>query len=182
MPEPHNDNDSAMDAPTGISAMGYNLKQKWINQWTSSLNKTVDQLGPVYSTAQVSSTKDETVDQLEEQPSRLHHTLLGLASRGLIRQDLLRRLWDLEGKQVSRDEAGCVRGSSSTSLSTTPSMVSAGLVEWSPPSSSSEGGGLAQFGLHASKSKRGYSQLDRLASSKLKSDGWRAGQFGLHAA
>ena len=128
--------------------------------------KTVDQLGPVHSTAQVSSTKDEIVDQLEEQPSRLHHTLLGLASRGLIRQDLLQRLLDLEGKQVSRDKAGCVRGSSSTSLSTLPSTVSAGLVEWPPPSSSSEGGGLAQFGLHASRSKRGYSQPDRVIASK----------------
>ena len=83
MPEPHN-NDN-------------NPRKMWTNQWTSSRNESVDQLGPVYTAAQVSSRK--TVDQLEEQPSRLHHTLLGLASRGLIRQDLLRRLLDWRGSK-----------------------------------------------------------------------------------
>ena len=54
MPEPHKHNDIAMDAPTGIFAMAsYNFKKMWIHQWTSSLNK----MGPVYATAQVSSEK-----------------------------------------------------------------------------------------------------------------------------
>ena len=66
--------------------------------------------------------------ELVEQPSRLHHTLLGLAARGLVRQDLLWRLLDLEEKQVSRDKSGQVRVTSSSFSASTPSMVSASLA------------------------------------------------------
>ena len=172
----------AMDALTGISVMdAYNLKKKWILEWTSSHNqKTGEQMGPVHAAVQVSSekpapapsnraTRDLAMEavpeprlqaeehvrmpvpesqtglgqwkipddhaeqsggspvhphqvglqpdvpphhhqqvqdplhgqQLVEQPSRLRRTLLGLAARGLVRQDLLRSLLNLEKRQAS---------------------------------------------------------------------------------
>ena len=146
MPTLHKLSDIAMDASTGISAMGaYTPKKKRINQWLDLDDAPIELCGDVLSVnnePEDANTLEDKPDemagagtlpvalqqvqdplhgqQLEEQPSRLHHTLLGLASRGLIRRDLLWRLLVLEGKQASRDEAGRVRGSSSSSLSTTP--------------------------------------------------------------
>ena len=64
------------------------------------------------------------------EPSRIHRALLGLASRGLVRQALL----NLGEKRLPRDRPGRTRVTTGSSPSTVPSLATTTLVEWPPPS------------------------------------------------